>query len=235
MEPLPETDEALDEYLESDDTDLRAQLVEMARRVVSIVPSCVGMSLGVVADSLTFTWVATSEEAAAIDAALYADGVPHNRVMPGQGKDLSTEIHDLLDEGRWSAFATASAAEGVQASLSLPIIRDAQVVGGINLYAAAPRAFEGKHADLAKALDASAEAAVTNADLGFHTRQLARATPRLLAERREIEVAVGVLAALSGTDIDTARGRLEEASLRAGITTAQAASVFCRLRGGGAD
>ena len=59
MEPLPETEEALDEYLEEDDSDLRAVLLELGRRAVELVPSCVGLSLGMVKDGLTFTLVAT--------------------------------------------------------------------------------------------------------------------------------------------------------------------------------
>ena len=61
MEPLPETEEALDEYLEEDDSDLRAVLMELGRRAVELVPSCVGLSLGMVKDGLTFTLVATAE------------------------------------------------------------------------------------------------------------------------------------------------------------------------------
>src|SRR6478735_1390487 len=71
LEPLPETEEALDEYLEEDDSDLRAVLMELGRRAVELVPSCVGLSLGMVKDGLTFTLVATAEQVATIDAAQY--------------------------------------------------------------------------------------------------------------------------------------------------------------------
>jgi hypothetical protein len=64
---------------------------------------------------------------------------------------------DLLDEGRWSAFALASAARGVRSSLSLPILREERLVGGINVYAAEPRGFRGKHDGLAAASGARAQ------------------------------------------------------------------------------
>lgn len=232
VEPLPETEAALDEYMEVDDTDLRADLVDMARRVGMIVPSCVGLSLGVIEGSLTFTWVATSEEVAVIDAAQYVDDGPCVSVMHGD-EHMSSEIKELLDEGRWTAFATASAAEGVRSTLSLPIQRDGRVVGSINLYAAAAHAFDGKHAELAQAIGATAEGAVTNADLEFRTLQFARSTPGRIADQRDVDVAVAILASLIRTDVATARTRLEDAAHRAGTTPVQAARVFTQLRGTG--
>ena len=69
MRPIPETDEALDEYLEEDGSDLRAHLSAMAATAVGVVPSCVGLSLGLVTEGLTFTFVASAEEVALIDVA----------------------------------------------------------------------------------------------------------------------------------------------------------------------
>jgi GAF domain-containing protein len=230
MEPLPETDEALDEYLEEEDSDLRSALLDLGRRTVRIVPSCVGLSLGLVQEGLTFTLVATSREIAVMDAAQYLAGGPCVEVATGN-EPLDLDVSDLLDEDRWTAFALTSAAHGVRSTLSLPIEREARVVGGINLYAAAPAAFHGNHARLAAELGASAEGAVSNADLGFTTRALAAAAPMLLAERREVDVAVGRAAAREGVDIDTARVRLEQAATRAGLSMAEAAEVLNHLYG----
>ncbi len=228
MKPLPETEEALDEYLEEDDSDLRAVLVELGHQAVSLVPSCVGLSLGLVKDGLTFTLVATSQEVAAIDAAQYLDGGPCVDVAAGAAT-LDVEIPDLLDERRWSAFALTSAAQGVQSTLSLPLLHDGRLVGGINLYAAEPLAFRHKHDALAAALGASAEGAVVDADLEFTSRVRALQAPATLADLRSIEVAVGILAARDHTDIDTARTRLEESATRAGASLVQAARVTTYL------
>lgn len=224
MEPLPETDEALDEYLEEDDVDLRAALREMAREARRLVPSCVGLSLGLVRDGLTFTFVATRREVAAVDAAQYLDGGPCVEVATGAGV-IDLDISDLLDEARWSSFALASAARGIASTLSLAVVRDDHVVGGINLYAALPGAFRGKHAPLAAALGATAEGAMSDADLDFSTRDLARQAPRTIADRRTVDVAVGLLAARYGTDVAEARTRLETTALRAGVSVVQAATV----------
>ncbi len=229
LEPLPETEEALDEYLEEDDSDLRAVLMELGRRAVELVPSCVGLSLGMVKDGLTFTLVATSEQVATIDAAQYLDGGPCVDVATGSDV-LDVDIPDLLDEGRWSAFAMTSAAHGVRTTLSLPIVRDGQLVGGVNLYAAELHAFDGKHEALAMALGASAEGAVADADLEFTSRARAVATPATMADLRTIDMAVGILAARDRTDVDTARAQLQDSATRAGVTLVQAASVVGYLR-----
>ena len=235
MEPLPETEKALDEYLEEDDAELREVLLELGRRTVGLVPSCVGLSLGLVQDGLTFTLVATSQEVAAIDAAQYLEGGPCVEVSTGAAETLDLDVQDLLDEGRWSAFAQTSAAHGVRSTLSLPILREQRLVGGINLYAADPDAFHGKHEALAAALGASAEGAVADADLEFASRARAVGTPGAMADLRTVDVAVGMLAAREGTDVDTARARLEEAAVRAGVGLVQAAKVVNWLRSPGAE
>ena len=229
MEPLPETEEALDEYLEEDDSDLRAVLVELGRRAVELVPSCVGLSLGMVKDGLTFTLVATSEQVAAIDSAQYLDGGPCVDVATGSDT-LDVDIPDLLDEGRWSAFALTSAAHGVRSTLSLPIVRDGELLGGVNMYAADAHAFEGKHEALALALGASAEGAVADADLEFTSRARAVQTPATMADLRTVDMAVGILAARERIDVDTARARLKESATRAGVSLVQAARVVGYLR-----
>ena len=229
MEPLPETDEALDEYLEEKDTDLRATLLELGRNAVRLVPTCVGLSLGLVREGLTFTLVATSQEVAVIDAAQYLDGGPCVEVATGR-ETLDLDTQDLLDEDRWTAFARTSAAHGVRSTLSLPIVHEGRLIGGINLYAAAPRAFVGVHEALASALGASAAGAVTDADLGFSSRAAAVATPAAMADLRSVDLAVGILAARHHQDVDTDRTTLEEAAARAGISLVQAAQVVGYVR-----
>jgi GAF domain-containing protein len=224
MRPLPETDEALDEYLEEDDVDLRRVLMSMSRQARRIVPSCVGLSLGLVREGLTFTVVATAEEIAAIDAAQYLEGGPCVEVAGGADV-LDLDVADLLDEDRWTTFAHASAAQGIESSLSLQVVRDGDVIGGINLYAAEPGAFHGKHAALARALGAVAEGAVSDADLGFRSRELARRTPGTLADVRRVDVAVGMLAARHHCDVNEARARLEQVASQAGVSVVQAAAV----------
>jgi GAF domain-containing protein len=230
MELLPHTKEALDEYLDVADPDLEGSLMTMGDSAARIVPDCVGLSLTLYdEDDLTFTLVASDLPTAELDAMKYLDEdeapvIPHPRD--------SESWSDLLDEDRWAVFARASAAAGVGSTLSLPIVDDDRVVGGINIYAASEDAFAGRQRDLAEALGASATGAVANADLTFESRRRAEEAPRQLRDQRLVEVGTGILAAREGLEVEVARRRIEVAAQRAGITPAQAATVIIRVQQG---
>jgi len=182
VEPIPETQEVLEKLEAVGAEGTRARLLDMGQQVRAIVPQCVGLSLGVLADGLTFTLVASSDEIASLDAVQYLDGGP---CIVGAHED--EEIHidrvDDLDEDRWQMFARSTAAAGIASTLTMPIMKDGSVVGTVNLYASTPDAFDNHHDALAEALNASAARAVTNADLSFGTRLAAAEAPQQLHRR----------------------------------------------------
>ena len=200
---------------DADGTDLEPAIAALVATAVAIVPELVGMSFSVVRDGVTFTYVATSDDVAGVDAAQYLDGGPCVRAAT-EGIPLQTE-HDLLDEGQWQLFAQASAAAGIRSTLSLPIMKGERVTGGLNLYGPQPDTFRGPAEQLARALGAWEPGAVHNADLSFTTRQDALATPGRLADRARIDQAVGVLIATHRVDPTAARERLERAAAQAGV------------------
>jgi GAF domain-containing protein len=231
VEPIPETARAFSEMLRYGDGELAAVVLSMGRRVRQLVPECIGLSVSLVEDGVTFTLVSSSAEVAAIDAVQYIDGGPCVDAIK-EADVLEAQQPDVLDEGRWLMYAKVTAAAGVLSSLSLPIESGGEIVGGINLYASTADAFTGLHDRIAEELGAQAEGAVTNADLEFRSRQAAVEAPTRLADRQEVEVAVGILAAGQDVDIETARARLEAAAARAGISVLQAARAVRFVRGG---
>lgn len=228
MEFLPHTQQALNEYLEPGDANLEEMLRVMGEAAARIVPDCVGLSLTLYDQDLTFTLVASAVELAELDAMQYLDGGPCVRTVDEDSVHPEVMV-DLLDEERWALFARASAAAGVASSLSLSVLDHGQVVGGINLYASSPDAFAGHQHDLATALGASATGAVSNADLGFASRRRAELAPGRLRDEQTVDVATGLLAAQHGLDVDEARQQLEGAAVRAGITLTQAADALLNL------
>jgi GAF domain-containing protein len=221
LEPIPETLEALKELMAVGDTHIAVTLLHMGRAAVDIVPECVGLSLSIY-EGHTFTLVATSNETARLDAMQYVDGGPCVEAIDAdQVHDVNVE--DLLDEGRWQLFALSSRAFGVATSLSLPIRFNDEVMGGVNLYASEPNAFEGKHEQLAQALHAWAPGAVTNADLSFSSRVKATQAPREMREEFVIDKATGFVIARYGLDGPAARERIAEAARRAGVSEADVA------------
>jgi GAF domain-containing protein len=223
VEPTPETLEAFARLARLGTTELVDLVLVMARRAQEIVPECVGLSLALLEDGLSFTLAASDADIAALDAVQYLDGGPCVDAAH-DGETIDTTPDDVTDEDQWRMYAQATAAAGVASSLTLPILRDQRVIGSINLYAATADAFTGRHDALADALGASAEHGILNADLSFATRRtVLEAPPEQVTEQNEIDVAVGIIAANQQVDIATAQERLREAAARAGITEAQAA------------
>lgn len=225
--PLPESSEAADE-LEPGALDAfgrpRLQvLVALAGRARTLVPELVGVSVARREEGLTFTVLASDEDVAVLDAVQYAAGGP---CVQAAEELEAREFHpeDVLDEDRWRLFAQATAARPVRSTLTLPILARADdrdegrpVVGSVNLYAAASRAFADVHEELAEVFGAFAEGAVADADLGFATREEARRAPGRARDLVTVEIAVGVLAGQMRVDVDTARARLESAAHQAGV------------------
>lgn len=228
MEFLPRTQAALDEYLTLADGELDESLMAMADAASTIVPDCVGLSLCLFEEELTFTLVAGDPRVAELDAMQFLDGLPRaTAVLPHEIRDAPAQ--DPLDEEEWLLFAQASAASGIASTLSFPLLEGERVVGDINLYASTAEAFPGHHQELADALGTSALGAVTNADLEFWSRRRAVEAPHRLRDRRLIDVATGILAAREQVDVDTARDQLTEAARGAGVTDVQAAQVLIQV------
>ncbi len=231
MEPIPETAEAIEEYgpFVPDGGDALAQIRRVAERVRLVVPECVGMSLAMLQDGVTLTFVATDEEIAALDGVQYVSDGPCVRAVEEDGV-RQYDASDIMEEESWRLFAGATAAAGIASTLTLPVLEDGEVVGSVNLYASTSDAFTGRHELVAAAVGGWAPGAVSNADLGFATRRAAEQAPQKLREETRIQVAVGIIVASEGVDVETARQRLRQAATRAGVTElAIAAQIIGRL------
>ncbi|MEW1952961.1 GAF domain-containing protein [Terrabacter sp. NPDC080008] len=195
---------------------LRAEIEQTADALTLLVPGIAAVSVGARHMGITLTYVATAWDAARLDAVQYLDDGPCEQASR-TAELVVTEHTSLLDEGRWQLFARASAAAGILSSLSLPVVSEDAVVGGINLYGRALDTFDGHHEQIAEMLGAWAPGAVTNADLEFTTRTEAAAAPRRLQELHTVRCAVRMLAARSGVQSRTVETQLYEAAARAGI------------------
>lgn len=232
MEPIPETAEAFAELSVIGGADLLADLQDRASLVRALVPDCVGLSLASMEHGVTFTLVASNEDVAVLDGIQYLFGGPcvdaahTDEVMTFQRGDT------VLDEHGWQQFARATSAHMVSSTLSLPIMDGEQVVGTVNLYAASATAFVGLHDSLAVIFGAWAPGAVTNADLTFSTRDVARQAPQVLRDDALLQTAVGIVAASSDLSVDEARCALREAARRAGVSELSLAKTVVGTIGG---
>lgn len=229
MQPLPQTTEALRELARHGEASLGVELFAMAERVRTVVPELVGLSLAVVDDGVTLTLVSSVEQLAALDSVQYLDGGPCVAGVD-DAETVDVTIADLLDEDRWHLYALASAAVGVASSLSLPIMDEERVVGGVNLYGGTPDAFTDRHEEIALAVGSDARLAVANADLSFLSRKRAAQAPARVREGGDVNVALGIISASQGVNIPVARERLRNAAARAGISEVQAARAIKHMR-----
>lgn len=218
MEPLPETTQADQLYgpFIYENADLLEQLVAMGDKVALIAPGCLGLSFSLVEEGVVFTVVATNLDVALCDAVQYAEGGPCVDSV-ATDKVISQRGADPLREESWLSFAAATSTAGIASTLSLPVSDHGTVTGGFNLYGATATTFDGHHDEIAQLLGAWAEGAVTNADLDFTTRDVARRAPHVLRETTRLTVAAVLLANDQASSVPQATEILRSAALRAGV------------------
>ena len=211
MELLPQSREALDEYVTTAVDDVEVLLRVIEGWAVRTVPECVALSVTILDEDLTFTLV---DDSAQVAAGARADGPP-------------AEVGDphALDEAGWAEMARERAFAGILSTVSLPVVEQGRAVLTIDLYASTAHAFHDRIEGLVDALGGWQAGAVTNADLGFETLRRAEAAPERLREQRVLDVAIGVVAARLGLTTGDAEELLARAAERAGTTVVQAAVV----------
>lgn len=222
MELLPQSREALDEYVTPSVDDVEGLLRVIEGWAVRAVPECVALSVTMLDDDLTFTLVDAVEDVERARAQRDADECAQDC------RDQPADDH-ALDEGGWADMARERAFEGIASTVCLPVVEDGRAVLNIDLYASTAHAFHDRIDGLVEALGAWQAGAVTNADLGFDTLRRAEAAPERLRDQRLVDVAVGLVAATVGVTTDDALALLRDAADVAGIDEAQAASVARHL------
>lgn len=216
MELLPQSREALDEYVTPSVDDVEGLLRVIEGWAVRAVPECVALSVTLLDDDLTFTLVDTLSD---VDKAPAPSGAS---VLDGLADELQAHA---LDEGGWADMARERAFAGIASTVCLPVVEHGRAVLNIDLYASTAHAFHDRIDGLVAALGAWQAGAVTNADLGFDTLRRAEAAPERLREQRLVDVAVGLVAATVGVTTDDALTLLRQAAEVAGIDEAQVACV----------
>lgn len=212
MELLPQSKEALDEYVTPSVDDVEGLLRVIEGWALRTVPECVALSVTLLDDDLTFTLVDT-------DASTEAAAAETDREAGDDQPDYALDEHEWADMARQRAFA------GIASTVCLPVVEQGRAVLNIDLYASTAHAFHNRIDGLVAALGAWQAGAVTNADLGFETLRRAEAAPERLRVQRLVDVAVGLVAARVGMTTDDASDLLSQAAERAGVSESQAATV----------
>ncbi|NPC42163.1 hypothetical protein [Nocardioides sp. zg-1230] len=219
MELLPQSREALDEYVTASIDDMEGLLRVIEGWAVRSVPDCVALSVTLLDEDLTFTLVdraATGEPR--------HDEPRHDRTGDSGPGPPPAEVHPL-DELDWADTARERAFGAIASTVCLPVVEHGRAVLNIDLYASTAYAFRDRIDGLVEALGAWQAGAVTNADLGFETLRRAQQAPERLREQRLVDVAVGLVAARMAVTTDVAAVMLRESAERAGVSQSEAACV----------
>jgi GAF domain-containing protein len=224
LAPVAHTRDAFDWFSSAGNDEVEQSMVDMSARVRAIAPECVALSLTVADGGLTFTLVADRPGVGLLDAMQYLDGGPCVSSVANHRIETTSDLP--TDEGQWQLFAQAEAITGISSTLSLPVMRGGQTVGGVNLYGSTNDCFDGRHEPLAEACGAWAEGAITNADLGFTSRVRAAATVERLHDLGRVDVATGIIADHQEIELALSRSRIRQAAARAGVSEAEFANFI---------
>jgi GAF domain-containing protein len=223
MEPVPESARLLDQLGKLDHG--LPGIATLGQQIQDLVPSCIGLSLTILEDGITITLVSSSTPIASLDALQYLDGGPcQTSIRDGEIQHWTHAR--VLEESPWQLFGEGESNFGIESTLSLPVRRDDEVTASVNLYATRPDAFDAELARIAELCGSSVAEAVRNADLNFSTRLRAAAAPIVMAERHDVDLAIGLLAGILGLDVQTAEERLRTAAARAGISVVHLARLL---------
>jgi hypothetical protein len=221
MELLPQSREALDEYVTASIDDMEGLLRVIEGWAVRSVPDCVALSVTLLDEDLTFTLVDREATSVPEDADAVRETV---ETGPGPPGPAAGDAHPL-DELDWADMARERAFGTIASTVCLPVVVHGRAVRNNDHNATTAHALRDRKDGLVEALGAWQAGAVTNADLGFETLRRAQHAPERLREQRLIDVAVGLVAARMAVTTDMAALMLREAAERAGVTESDAACV----------
>jgi GAF domain-containing protein len=193
--------------------DLHEALGRVARVAARVVEPCDSASITLWRDGAPATAASSSPEAQALDELQYRELEGPCVSCVREGTVL--RVVDLREESRWPYYVRAAVGSGLRSSAALPLSAHGQVVGALNLYAAAPAAFRAQDVALGGMLASHAAVAVHGASLYYATRDLAGQLREAMASRAVIEQAKGVLMAREGLDAEAAFELLRRSSQHA--------------------
>ncbi|MFI6235825.1 GAF and ANTAR domain-containing protein [Micromonospora sp. NPDC050784] len=168
--------------------DVLQRVAELAKRVL---PVPVEVSVTLVRGGTGHTAAFTDELALDLDERQYAQGSGPCLAAAASGGILA--VPDLAAEDRWPDWAERGRKAGVGSSVSIGMPIQEAVVGGLNVYARTPHAFDDDTIAVLETFAAYAAVALANAQLYESTANLARQMRDAMASRAVIEQAKGII------------------------------------------
>jgi len=168
----------------------------------TVINGAASVSVTVLDGAQPRTAAASDDLALEADKVQYASG--NGPCLDAVRKVTTVLVPDMDGESRWPAYVARTIPLGVRGSLSVPLGIEAGVVGALNIYATAARAFDDEAVDLAIELAEYAGIVATTADQYNRATSLAEQMQRAMESRAVIEQAKGILMAQRHCSADEA-------------------------------
>jgi GAF domain-containing protein len=188
---------------------LEKTLERVSSLSVKTIPGCVSASITVMEGDNAWTPGSSDELALELDRAQYESG----RGPCLEAIKQDREVLALLDadDSDWPEFSQKARSRGIHTSFSVPMKVNG-TVGGLNLYAQEPDAFDEAAQEIAHLFGNQAAVALENARLYWGSRDLIDQLTEALKTREIIGEAKGILMEREGVDDDGAFDMLRRAS-----------------------
>ncbi len=189
---------------------LEETLVAVATFAVQAVPGADGAGLLLRESGRADVVVATSERVTEVERIQHdlSQGPAISAVQQRQ----PTYSGSLGSEEQWRQFGSRAARKGMHSAVAVPLQTDEGVVGALTVYAQAKHAFDERARRLGRLFATPAAVAVQNAQVLARCNRSIAQLQRALDERAEVERAVGIMIARSGSSPHEALDRLRQLS-----------------------
>jgi GAF domain-containing protein len=201
------------------DPDIADTVCEMALKVVGGDHA----SITSIRSGQFTTVAATSEVPEHADKIQYKVGA--GPCLEAMREKDTIRVDDLATDARWPAFASAACSElGMHSMLAQVLPVDDKVLGALNIYSAKVKAFDAQDE---KIIAIFGSAAITAMRAVRH-REKSDHMERALRTSRRIGVALGIVMATRGVDLDGAWELLSTASQRSNTKVSELADQVVR-------
>jgi hypothetical protein len=197
-------------------------LGRVARTAAGAIPDADAVTITVLADPKARTAAHTEDRVLRLDLVQYSSG--RGPCLEAAERRTPVRVVTEGEEQHWPEFVEAARAEGVLASLSVPLIvdppdpqQDGELVGSLNIYSRNAAAFDPFDEELMRLYTVAASLAITSARRWQQSRETVVQLEQALISRTDIDQAKGALRAIHACTADQAFARLVEESQRRNV------------------
>lgn len=163
-------------------------------------------------DGRPTTAVCTDPTTQAVDQAQYDLG--DGPCLTAFREKRVVKVRDMKVETRWPQVTARATENGVQSSLSAPLIVRDSGIGALNFYSLSDNAFSDDDEETAQTFSLHAAIVVANAQAYWSAHELSEQLQQAMVSRAAIEQAKGVIIEQSGVSSEEAFELLRRASQR---------------------